>query len=193
MPAAMTASFALSDTTDADMPAITAIYSDAVLNGTASFELDPPDQAEMARRFQAIVEAGYPHVCAHDADGTLLGYAYAGSYRARPAYRWTVENSVYVAPAAKGRGVGRTLLAEIIARCQALGFRQMIAVIGGSEHAASIGLHEALGFAHVGVLPATGFKHGCWLDSVLMQKQLGEGDATMPDPDTYPGTLYPPV
>ncbi|MCR9121158.1 MAG: GNAT family N-acetyltransferase [Phyllobacteriaceae bacterium] len=189
----MTASFALSDTTDADIPAITTIYADAVLNGTASFELDPPDEAEMARRFHAIRHSGYPHICARDADGTLLGYAYAGSYRARPAYRWTVENSVYVAPHAKGRGVGRTLLAEIIARCEALGFRQMIAVIGGSEHAASIGLHEALGFVHVGALPATGFKHGRWLDSVLMQKPLGKGQTSTPDPDTYPGTLYPPV
>ncbi|WP_375566319.1 GNAT family N-acetyltransferase [Oceaniradius stylonematis] len=189
----MTASIALNDTIDADISAITGIYADAVLNGTASFELDPPDAAEMARRFHAIRQAGYPHIVARDGSGELLGYAYAGSYRARPAYRWTVENSVYVAPSAKGRGVGRTLLAEIIARCEALGFRQMIAVIGGSEHAASIGLHEALGFAHAGVLPATGFKHGRWLDSVLMQKPLGAGSSMPPDPDTYPGTLYPPA
>jgi len=193
MPAAMTASFALTDTTDADIAAVTAIYTDAVLNGTASFELDPPDEAEMARRFHAIRKAGYPHIVARDRAGEALGYAYAGSYRARPAYRWTVENSVYVAPSAKGRGVGKTLLAEIITRCEALGFRQMIAVIGGSEHAASIGLHEALGFTRVGVLPATGFKHGRWLDSVLMQKPLGEGGSTTPDLRIYPGTLYPPA
>ncbi|MBO6640224.1 MAG: N-acetyltransferase [Roseitalea sp.] len=189
----MTASFSLTDTTDADIPAITAIYADAVLNGTASFELDPPDATEMRRRFNAVRRAGYPHIVARDGSGALLGYAYASSYRTRPAYRWSVEDSVYVAPSAKGRGVGKTLLAEIIARCEASGFRQMVAIIGGSEHAASIGLHEALGFAHAGTLPATGFKHGRWLDSVLMQRPLGDGASTLPDPGTYPGTLYRPA
>ena len=188
----MSDSVTITETTEADIPAITAIYADAVLNGTASFELDPPDEAEMARRFRAIRDSGYPYISARDERGDLLGYAYASAYRARPAYRWTVENSVYIAPAAKGRGIGRTLLAEIIARCAALGFRQMVAVIGGADHDASIRLHETLGFRHTGTLPATGFKHGRWLDSVLMQLPLGEGDATAPDPGTYPGTLYPP-
>ncbi|WP_349363019.1 MAG: N-acetyltransferase family protein [Roseitalea porphyridii] len=181
----------LRDATRNDVPAITTIYADAVRNSTASFELDAPDEAEMAARMAALVDKGYPYIAATDATGTLLGYAYAGSYRARPAYRWTVEDSVYIAPDAMGRGVGRILLTEIIARCEALGFRQMVAVIGGADHAASIRLHERLGFAHAGLLPATGFKHGRWLDSVLMQRPLGEGSQTAPDPGTYPGTLYP--
>ena len=179
------------DATRDDVPAIAAIYADAVLNGTASFELDAPGEAEMAARMAAIVESGYPYIVAVDSAGMLFGYAYAGSYRARPAYRWTVEDSVYIAPDAMGRGIGRALLAEIIARCEASGFRQMVAVIGGADHAASIRLHERLGFAHAGRLPATGFKHGRWLDSVLMQRALGQGSRTPPDPHAYPGTLYP--
>lgn len=186
----MTETPILRDATRDDVPAITAIYADAVLNGTASFELDAPGEAEMAARMAALVDKGYPYIAATDGAGALLGYAYAGSYRARPAYRWTVEDSVYIAPDAMGRGVGRYLLTEIIVRCEALGFRQMVAVIGGADHAASIRLHERLGFAHAGRLPATGFKHGRWLDSVLMQRPLGAGSETAPDPGTYPGTLY---
>lgn len=187
---AMTDQLILRDATTDDIAAITTIYRDAVLNGTASFELNPPDQDEMRARFHGIRDAGYPYLVATDSANTVLGYAYANSYRARPAYRWTVEDSVYIAPATRARGVGRALLTEIIARCEALGFRQMVAVIGGSEHTASIRLHEHLGFAHAGVLPATGFKHGRWLDSVLMQRPLGEAAATAPNPSAYPGTLY---
>lgn len=188
----MSASFSIRSATGADIVAITAIYADAVLHGTASFELDPPDDAEMHRRFAAITDNGYPYLVAIDAAGALVGYAYASAYRARPAYRWTVENSVYVDPKAFGRGIGRSLLVETVEQCTALGFRQMIAVIGGADHAASIRLHEALGFRHIGNLPATGFKHGRWLDSVLMQLPLGEADRSAPDPSDYPGTLYQP-
>lgn len=165
--------------TPADVPRFAAIYADAVLNGCASFELDPPDEAEMAARLAKIVDAGMPWLVA-EADGRVEGYAYAGAYRPRPAYRNTVENSVYVDPAAKGRGLGRRLLAALIDATTALGYRQMIAVIGDSGNAASIGLHAALGFTHAGLLRSVGWKHGRWLDSVLMQRPLGDGDATAP-------------
>lgn len=173
-----------------DMDAITAIYREAVLHGTASFELDPPQQKEMLLRMRNITDSGYPYIVGLSDDGSLLGYAYASSYRTRPAYRWCCENSVYIDEAARGSGVGKKLMQIIIARCEALGFRQMIGVIGGEDHLASIKLHEALGFEKVGILPATGFKHGKWLDSILMQLSLGEGAASEPDPNTYPGTLY---
>lgn len=173
-----------------DIAAITAIYREAVLHGTASFELDPPDEGEMTSRMQAIVGAGYPYIVALDETERLLGYAYASSYRSRPAYRWTCENSVYLDEAARGLGLGKKLMLLILERCSALGFRQMIGVIGGADHLASIRLHKSLGFEHVGRLPATGFKHGKWLDSILMQRALGDGDGSAPDADTYPGTLY---
>lgn len=162
-----------------DLPAIAAIYAEAVVHGTATWEYDPPDLAEMARRHDALVAAGYPYLVA-EADGALAGYAYAGSYRPRAAYRHTVENSIYVAPALKGRGVGRALLAALIDDCAARGFRQMVAVIGDSANAASIGLHAALGFAMIGTAPAVGWKHGRWLDQVLMQRALGDGAASPP-------------
>lgn len=181
------------DVTADDIEAITAIYREAVLYGTASFELDPPQQTDMLLRMRNVVEAGFPYIVGLDAGGTLLGYAYASAYRTRPAYRWSCENSVYVDESARGLGVGKKLMEVIIARCEALGFRQMVSVIGGADHMASIKLHERLGFAHVGKLPATGFKHGKWLDSVLMQMSLGEGAHTDPDPDSYPGTLYRPA
>ncbi len=166
--------------TPADIPAMTRIYADAVVNGTASFELTPPDEAEMARRMQALLDAGYPYLAA-EADGALLGYAYAGPYRPRPAYKLTVEDSVYVAPAAQGRGVGRALLAALIEACERCGYRQMLAVIGDSpRQPGSIALHAALGFREVGRLPDVGFKHGRWLDTLLMQRALGEGSATKP-------------
>lgn len=163
-----------------DLPACRDIYADAVLNGCASFELEPPDAAEMAARHARIVGAGLPWFVA-EVDGRVAGYAYAGIYRPRPAYRHTVENSVYVDPAAKGRGIGRALLAALIEATTALGYRQMIAVIGDGANAASIGLHAALGFAHAGLLCSVGWKHGRWLDSVLMQRPLGPGDGTPPD------------
>ena len=163
-----------------DIPAITRIYAHAVEHGTASFELAPPDEVEIARRMSDLTGKGYPYLAA-EIDGALAGYAYAGPYRARPAYRLTVEDSVYVAPAMHRRGVGRVLLAALIEAAAARGFRQMIAVIGDStRQAASIGLHEAWGFRHVGILQDVGFKHGRWLDSVLMQRALGPGAETNP-------------
>jgi phosphinothricin acetyltransferase len=163
-----------------DIPAITRIYAHAVEHGTASFELTPLDEAEIARRMSDLTGKGYPYL-AGEIDGALAGYAYAGPYRARPAYRLTVEDSVYIAPDRHRRGIGRALLAALIEAAAARGFRQMIAVIGDSpRQAASIGLHEALGFHHVGILQDVGFKHGRWLDSVLMQRELGTGAKTAP-------------
>lgn len=170
------------DSTLQDIPAIAAIYRPAVLHGLASFELDPPDEAEMERRRAHILSEGFPHLVAEQ-DDAVLGYAYAGRYRARPAYRFTVENSIYVAPDRQGQGVGRALLAALIARCEALGLRQMIAVIGDSANLASIRTHEAAGFLRVGTLPDIGWKHGRWVDSVLMIRPLGPG-ATEPPPES---------
>jgi phosphinothricin acetyltransferase len=162
-----------------DIPAITRIYAHAVLHGTASFEIEPPDEAEMARRMQALLTHNYPYIVA-ESTGAIAGYAYAGAYRARPAYHWSVEDSVYVAPHSHRRGIGLLLLRALVDIAEARGFRQMIAVIGDSAQTASIALHSAAGFRHVGVLPSTGFKHGRWLDSVLMQRALGSGDTTAP-------------
>jgi len=163
----------------ADIPAITRIYAHAVEHGTASFELDPPDEAEMARRMDELMSGNFPYLVA-ELDGALAGYAYAGPYRARPAYRFTVENSVYVAPASYRRGVGRALMDELIKAATERGFRLMIAVIGDSKQAASIGLHEATGFQHVGVFANIGYKFDRWLDSALMQRALGPGATTPP-------------
>ncbi len=163
-----------------DIPAITRVYAHAVEHGTASFELAPPDEAEMARRMEHLLGNDFPYLTAEN-DSTLCGYAYAGPYRARPAYRWTLEDSVYIADDMHRRGIGRALLAALIEASEAGGFRQMIAVIGDStRQASSIGLHEALGFRSVGIFQDVGFKHGRWLDSVLMQKALGEGNTTTP-------------
>ncbi len=162
----------------ADIPAIAAIYDEAVRTGTASFELEPPGATEMARRFAAITGGGHPYLAAVDSDGTLLGYAYASTFRPRIAYRFTVENSIYVDPTAQNRGVGRALMEALIAECEARGFRQMVAVIGDSANAGSIALHRACGFADIGILRSTGLKFGRWLDTVLMQRDLGEGDRT---------------
>ncbi len=181
--------FHLRDVTPADIPDIAAIYGESVLNGVASYEIDPPSQEEMASRFKAITDNGYPYIAAIDEDGRLIGYAYASAFRTRPAYRFLVEDSIYLAPQARGRGVGRALLQEIIARCTALGFRQMVAVIGGA-HAASAALHRSLGFAEAGVLKGAGYKHGRWLDTALMQLELGEGLRSEPASGQYPDTLY---
>jgi phosphinothricin acetyltransferase len=162
-----------------DIPELTRIYAYAVRHGTASFELDAPDVAEMTRRHRALVAGSYPYLVAQSA-GELLGYAYAGPYRARPAYRWTVEDSVYVAPHAYRRGVGSALLRRLIEISEAKGYRQMIAVIGDSANVASIELHRALGFHMAGALSNTGFKFGRWLDTVLMQRSLGPGAAAPP-------------
>jgi phosphinothricin acetyltransferase len=165
----------------ADIPALAAIYGHAVLHGTASWELDPPDEAEMARRREAILAGGYPYLVA-ESGGVLLGYAYAGAYRPRPAYRATVENSIYIAPDAQGRGVGTALLGTLMAACADRGFRQMIAVIGDPTGGStgSRRLHERAGFRLIGVAEKVGFKHGRWLDQMLMQKELGNRDATSP-------------
>jgi phosphinothricin acetyltransferase len=165
--------------TTADIAAITAIYADAVSHGTASFELSPPDEAEMAQRMGALLDKGFPYLAA-DLEGELAGYAYAGPYRARPAYRYTVEDSVYVAPQRQGRGVGRALLTALVSESEVRGFRQMIAVIGDSEQVASIALHAAAGFYVVGTFPHVGFKFGRWLDTVLMQRPLGKGSTAAP-------------
>jgi phosphinothricin acetyltransferase len=169
----------LRSATPADIPAITAIYRPAVLSGTASFEYEPPDEAEMLRRFRAVTEAGYPYLVA-ELDGRIAGYAYASAYRTRPAYRFTVENSVYVAPDAHGKGVGRALLDRLIEACRNDGFRLMIAVIGDSANAASITLHRRAGFRFCGTIHSVGHKLGRWLDSVIMELPLGEADTTPP-------------
>ncbi|MAN78956.1 MAG: GNAT family N-acetyltransferase [Rhodospirillaceae bacterium] len=168
------------DATEADMAAIRDIYAHHVATGGGSFEYDPPDVAEMIRRRAAVVDAGYPYVVADDG-GRILGYAYAGAYRPRRAYRYTVEDSVYVAQDAHRRGVGQKLLAELIRRCTADGYRQMVAVIGDSENRGSISLHRKMGFREVGILRNVGFKFGRWLDSVSMQLALGPGGDTPPE------------
>lgn len=166
---------------EGDLPTISAIYADAVLHGTASYELEPPSLAEMTRRFHELHSRHFPYIVAAETGGGVLGYAYAGPYRPRPAYRFTVEDSVYIASPARGRGVGTALLAELLRLSEARGFRQMIAVIGGgTEHPASVRLHARLGFRQIGVIEGSGFKHGRWLDTVLMQRALGDGTATMP-------------
>ena len=163
----------------ADIPAITRIYAQSVSTGTASFELEPPDEAEMARRMQALFDGGYPYIVA-EIGGAIAGYAYAGSYRPRPAYRFSVEDSIYVDPNAQRRGVGRVLLEHLIEECERRGFRQMIAVIGDSAQTPSIELHRALGFRMVGTVENVGYKFGRWLDSVNMQRALGPGATTKP-------------
>ncbi|MET3889882.1 L-amino acid N-acyltransferase YncA [Bosea sp. OAE506] len=172
---------AIRPATAADISAIAAIYGHAVRHGTASWELEAPDETEMLKRFDAICAGGYPYFVA-ERDGRVVGYAYAGAYRPRPAYRSTVENSIYIAPDAQGAGVGRALLDALMQDCARRGFRQMIAVIGDGT-GASIGsrrLHERAGFRLIGVAEKVGFKHGRWLDQMLMQKDLGEGDRTPP-------------
>ncbi len=163
----------------ADILAISRIYAHAVRHGTASFELEPPDEAEMARRQRALLEGGFPYLVA-ELDGAVAGYAYAGPYRARPAYRFSVEDSIYVAAEAHRRGVGRALLDRLIVESEARGFRQMIAVIGNSAQLSSIELHRAAGFRLIGAIESVGFKFGRWLNSVLMQRPLGPGASTVP-------------
>ncbi len=167
------------DSTDGDMAAVRSIYAHHVQNGLASFEEVAPDPAQIARRRQAVLKGGFPFRVA-ELRGTVKGYAHAGPYRHRPAYRFSVENSVYVAPDALGLGLGRLLLADLIERCTALGHRQMIAIIGDSGNAASINLHANLGFREVGVIKSAGFKFGRWVDSVIMQRPLGDGDDSPP-------------
>jgi phosphinothricin acetyltransferase len=163
----------------ADLPAVTDIYDHAVRYGTATFELIPPDLAEMTRRFGVLMEGGFPYLVAA-LDGRVVGYAYAGAYRPRPAYRFTVENSVYLKPAIHRRGIGLQLLRGLIAASEARGYRQMVAVIGDSANAGSIGVHARTGFQMIGTHPNVGFKFGRWLDTVMMQRALGDGASTLP-------------
>jgi L-amino acid N-acyltransferase YncA len=167
----------LRPSTEADLPAITRIYAHAVVHGTGTFELDVPDEAEMARRREAVLGHGLPWLVAERA-GQVLGYAYANHFRPRRAYRFCLEDSIYLDEAARGHGIGRVLLAELLAQCEARGARQMLAVIGDSANAGSVGVHRACGFEDAGVFKAAGWKFGRWLDVVLMQKALGEGAAT---------------
>jgi phosphinothricin acetyltransferase len=185
--------FAVRDARSEDLSHVQRIYAHHVRHGLASFEETPPDLAEIARRHEAVVRLGLPYLVAEaggssahagtlatDAGRNLLGYAYAAPYRPRPAYRFTLEDSIYVDEAAAGKGVGRALLAELIRRCEGLGYRQMLAVIGDSGNAGSIGLHGALGFKRAGLFKAVGFKFGRWVDSVVMQRALGPGEETLP-------------
>ncbi|MBR0755147.1 N-acetyltransferase [Bradyrhizobium jicamae] len=165
--------------TAADLPFITAIYEHAVRHGTATFELIPPDLAEMTRRFNTLMDGGFPYLVAI-LEGRVVGYAYAGPYRPRPAYRFTVENSVYLDPSAHRRGIGLMLMQRLIAECEERSFRQMIAVIGDSANAGSIGVHRRCGFQMIGTHPNVGLKFGRWLDTVMMQLALGDGAATVP-------------
>jgi len=168
----------------ADLVRVQAIYAHHVRHGLASFEEEPPDLDEIARRFAAIRARGLPYLVAETVgagdDPAILGYAYAGPYRSRPAYRFTVEDSVYVAPESARLGAGRALLGTLIAGCTRLGYRQLIAVIGDSANEGSIRLHEAFGFAHAGHLRSVGFKFGRWVDSVILQRPLGAGDDDLP-------------
>ena len=163
----------------ADLPAITTVYGWNVLNGTGTFELEAPDLAEMTRRHADLTAKGRPWLVAERA-GAVLGYAYANQFRPRRAYRFCLEDSIYLLPDAQGQGIGRLLLAELMARCEAAGTRQMLAVIGDSANAGSIGVHRRLGFEQVGLMKSAGWKFDRWLDVVIMQKSLGQGDARAP-------------
>ena len=172
--------------TVADLDAITEIYADAVKHGTATYELEPPDRAEMGARFDSLIAGSYPYIVAENAE-EILGYAYAGPFRPRQAYRFIVEDSVYVAPDGKGQGVGKLLMQKLIEACRDLGFRQIVAVIGdGTPDSPSVRLHEKLGFTHSGKLEGSGYKHGRWLDTVFMQLEMNGGRSVPPDPDSLP-------
>ena len=170
----------LRDAHDTDLPAIQAIYAHHVLYGTASFELEPPSVEQMRQRFADIRDHGLPYLVA-ERDGQVLGYAYTTLYRPRPAYRFTVEDSIYIQQGSAGLGIGSALLQALIERCTRDGRRQMVAIIGNSENLASIRLHQRLGFRQVGVFESVGFKHGRWLDTVIMQRELGPGAGSAPD------------
>lgn len=182
----MTREAAIRPTTEADLPAITEIYGHAVLHGTASYEYDPPSLAEMTNRFNTLKAGGFPYLAA-ESQGELLGYAYAGPFRTRPAYRFTIEDSIYIAPAAQGCGIGRKLLEQLIAESETMGFRQMVAVIGdGAVNQASVRLHTAMGFSDCGRIVGSGFKFGRWCDTVLMQLAMNGGVERAPDSSSLP-------
>ena len=174
MPSALVRNAALTD-----IPAITRIYAHSVKHGTAWFELEAPDEDEMTRRMKTLLDAAFPYLVAA-IEGAIVGYAYAGPYRPRRAYRFSVEDSIYIDPAAQRKGVGRALLEKLIEECERRGFRQMIAVIGDSAQTSSIELHRALGFRLIGNIENVGYKFDRWLDSILMQRALGPGATTKP-------------
>jgi L-amino acid N-acyltransferase YncA len=177
---------------EADLDAITEIYAEAVRNGTGSYELDPPDRNEMADRMAAVAKDGFPYLVA-ETGGNVLGFAYASHFRTRPAYRFIVEDSVYIAPDAKGQGVGKALLAALIERCGQLGFWRMVAVIGdGGVNTASVALHRSLGFEECGRMTGSGFKHGRWLDTVLMQRDLSAATDALPSERNFPAHFTKP-
>lgn len=167
-----------------DIPRITEIYAESVLNGAATYELEPPSVDDMANRFAKVTGQNYPYLVAENEDEEVVGYAYASPFRMRAAYRYLAEDSIYVAPEARGMGVGRRLIDALLSRTADLGVRQMVAVIGGASPA-SIALHEDAGFKHCGRMPATGLKFGQWVDTVIMQIELGEGADSIPtdEPD----------
>jgi L-amino acid N-acyltransferase YncA len=167
------------DSRESDVPSVWEIYSHYVRHSWSTFEETPPSLGEISLRRAAMLSGGTPHLVA-ELDGKVVGYCYAGPYRLRPAYRFTVENSVYVAEHARGRGVGSALLSEVLERCSRGPWRQMIAIIGDSANVSSIALHRKFGFAPVGTLNSVGFKLGRWVDTVLMQRALGPGDSTPP-------------
>jgi phosphinothricin acetyltransferase len=179
---AMTLAVTIEVIAPGDISAVTAIYTHWVLHGTGTFEVDPPEPQEMSARIDAIRKCGLPWLVARQ-DKIVVGYAYAGPFRPRTAYRYSVENSVYVTPERNGRGVGATLLEALIAHCESLGVRQMLAVIGDSANLGSIALHESAGFVRAGMFKNVGFKFGRWLDIVLMQREIGKGAHSLPSPD----------
>lgn len=164
-----------------DLPAITAIYRHHVLNGTGTFEIEPPSLAEMSARRQDVLDKKLPWWVAEDDDGAILGYAYANWFKPRPAYRFSAEDSVYVADAARGQGIGKLLLQALCRECEAAGVRKLIAVIGDSANHGSVGVHRATGFSNVGTLRSVGWKFERWLDVVMMEKSLGAGDSSSPE------------
>lgn len=178
-PLSLSPTVLIRDTIDADLPAIAAIYAQHVLHGTASFELEPPSAEELQARRAAVLGHGLPYLTA-ECGGVVVGYAYCTPYRPRPAYRHTVEDSVYVQAGRAGLGIGGKLLGALIERCTEGGWRQMLAVVGDSRNAASLAVHARHGFHPVGTLRDVGFKHGEWRDTVLMQRELGPGSRTPP-------------
>lgn len=179
------ASVVVRDAQDEDMPFVARIYAHHVLNGSASFELDAPSEDELSLRRKSVLALGLPYLVAEGADGTILGFSYATGYRPRPAYRFTIENSVYVGVGLHRRGVGSALLSALISRCETGPWRQMIAVIGDSGNKSSIALHSAMGFRHIGTLSNVGYKFGRWIDTVLMQRALNDGHASPPSNDAF--------
>ena len=163
----------------ADIAAITRIYADAVREGTATFEIEPPDEAEMARRHGELLDDGFPYLVVEHASA-VAGYAYAGRYHVRPAYHWTLESSIYVAPQFQRVGLGRMLMRRLLVEAETRGYRQVLAIIGDQTNVASIALHASFGFRRIGTLQSVGFKHGRWLDVVLMQRALGDANSIPP-------------